>query len=30
MNEVLHKPMDTLMLMRTVGHYIGLVRGAKR
>jgi CheY-like chemotaxis protein len=29
MNEVLHKPMDTLTLMRTVGHYIGLARGAK-
>ena len=26
MNEVLHKPMDTAVLMRTVGLYIGLAR----
>jgi signal transduction histidine kinase/ActR/RegA family two-component response regulator len=27
MNEVLHKPMETAVLMRTVGRYIGLARG---
>ena len=26
MNEVLHKPMDTVMLMRTVGHHVALAR----
>ncbi len=26
MNEVLHKPMDTVVLMRTVGHYVRLAR----
>jgi signal transduction histidine kinase/CheY-like chemotaxis protein len=26
MNEVLHKPMDMVMLMRTVGHHIAVVR----
>jgi len=26
MNEVLHKPMNTVMLMRTVGHHVALAR----
>ena len=26
MNEVLHKPMDTVVLMRTVGHHVALAR----
>ena len=29
MNEVLHKPMDTDVLMRTVGHFVRLAREGK-
>jgi CheY-like chemotaxis protein len=27
MNDVLHKPMDTMVLMATVGRYVRLARG---
>jgi len=29
MNEVLHKPMDTVVLMRTVGRFVRLAREGK-